>query len=84
MPKHGIRLLLYFYAVLSLGCFMLNTYCCHKMPTSKMKKNKENVYVTYFIIDSPNWTVPEKKKQGQSFPFDACDTCHQFDASNKK
>ena len=61
MPKHGIRLL-YFYAVLSLGCFMLNTYCCHKMLTSKMKKNKENVYVTYFIIDSPNWTVPEKKQ----------------------
>ena len=35
-------------------------------------------------MDSPNWASPEKNKPGQSFPFDACNMCHKFDASNKK
>ena len=35
-------------------------------------------------MDSPNWAIPEKNKPGQSFPFDACNMCHKFDASNKK
>ena len=35
-------------------------------------------------MDSPNCAIPEKNKPGQSFPFDACNMCHKFDASNKK